>query len=167
MQRSISRLGRQHLKRSDLDMTALAQAVFEQLAALPGERKPRLDLQPLAPARGDVPMMRQVFVNLISNAIKFSRHRPEPVIEIGSQSDAEQDTYYVKDNGVGFDPKYSGKLFGVFQRLHHDDEFEGTGVGLALVQRIIQRHGGRIWAESQPDAGATFYFTLPKSKETS
>ena len=159
---SFSRLGRQQLKCSSLDMTGLAQAVFQQLTALPGERKPQLDLKPLPAARGDLPMMRQVFVNLLSNAIKFTRHRQAPVIEIGGQDDVEQNTYYVKDNGVGFDPKYSNKLFGVFQRLHHDDEFEGTGVGLALVHRILNRHGGRIWAESKPDEGATFYFTLPK-----
>ena len=106
--------------------------------------------------------MRQVFVNLLSNAIKFTRHRKDAVIEIGAQSGSEHHTYYVRDNGVGFDPKYANKLFGVFQRLHRDDEFEGTGVGLALVQRIIHRHGGRIWAEAKLNAGATFYFTLPK-----
>ena len=106
--------------------------------------------------------MRQVFVNLLSNAIKFSRHRKLAVIEIGARSDVEYHTYYVRDNGVGFDPKYADKLFGVFQRLHRDDEFEGTGVGLDLVQRIIHRHGGHIWAESKLNQGATFHFTLPQ-----
>ena len=106
--------------------------------------------------------MRQVFVNLLSNAIKFTRHRETPVIQFGGQSGAEQNTYSVRDNGAGFDPKYSSKLFGVFQRLHRADEFEGTGVGLALVQRIINRHGGHIWAEAKLNEGATFYFTLPK-----
>jgi light-regulated signal transduction histidine kinase (bacteriophytochrome) len=159
---NFSRLGRQQLKCSLLDMTALAKAAFQELTAFPSERKPRLDLRPLPLARGDGPMMRQVFVNLLSNAIKFSRTREVPEIEIGARSDTEQDTYYVKDNGVGFDPKFSNKLFGVFQRLHHDDEFEGTGVGLALVHRILHRHGGRIWGESKPGEGATFYFTLPK-----
>ena len=159
---NFSRLGRQQLKCSVLDMTALAKAVFQELTAFPSERKPHLDLRALPLARGDAPMMRQVFVNLLSNAIKFSRTREVPVIEIAGHSDTEQGTYYVKDNGVGFDPKFSNKLFGVFQRLHHDDEFEGTGVGLALVHRILHRHGGRIWAESRPEEGATFYFTLPK-----
>ena len=121
-----------------------------------------MKLDPLPPASGDEALIRQVFVNLLSNAIKFTRHRKVAVIEIGAQSDVEHHTYHVRDNGVGFDPKYSDKLFGVFQRLHRDDEFEGTGVGLALVQRIIHRHGGRIWAESKLNEGATFYFTLPQ-----
>jgi light-regulated signal transduction histidine kinase (bacteriophytochrome) len=123
---------------------------------------PRLDLKPLPPARGDPRLVRLLLANLLSNAIKFTRHREVAVIEMGGRSDSEQNFYFVKDNGVGFDPQYADKLFGVFQRLHPDDEFEGTGVGLALVQRIIQRHGGRIWAEAKPNEGATFYFTLPK-----
>ena len=132
---------------------------------LPSRSSPlQLELKALPPARGDQTLMRQVFVNLFSNAFKFTRNRDGGRIEIGSRSDASENFYYVKDNGVGFDPKYSHKLFGVFQRLHHEDEFEGTGVGLALVQRIIHRHGGRIWAEAQLNEGATFYFTLPKEK---
>ena len=111
-------------------------------------------------------MLRQVFANLIGNAVKFTRHAATPGIEVGCQSGAGETTYYVKDNGVGFDEKYAHKLFGVFQRLHSEDEFEGTGVGLGpLVQRVIRRHGGRVWAESKPGRGATFYFTLPTPKE--
>jgi len=159
---NFARLGRTQLKSTSLDMVTLAKVVFQELTAFLSERKPQLDLKILPPARGDPALMRQVFANLVSNAIKFSRHREVPWIEIGGQSDDELNTYYVKDNGVGFDPKYSNKLFGVFQRLHRNDEFEGTGVGLALVQRIVLRHGGRIWAEAKLDEGATFYFTLPK-----
>jgi PAS domain S-box-containing protein len=160
---NFSRLGRQQMKTSVLNMTLMAKEVFEELA--PVQRRPQLELKPLPPARGDEALIRQVFVNLVSNAVKFTRLREAPVIEIGSQPDPEQSLYYVKDNGVGFDAKYASKLFGVFQRLHREDEFEGTGVGLALIQRIIHRHGGRIWAEAKLNEGATFYFTLPKEKD--
>ena len=106
-------------------------------------------------------MLRQVFANLLGNAIKFTRNQPAPVIEICGACENGVTTYYVKDNGAGFDDKYAHKLFGVFQRLHSESEFEGTGVGLALVHRIIERHGGKVWAEGKPGAGATFYFSLP------
>ncbi len=159
---SFSRLGRQQMKSSVLDLTALAESVFQELIGMSSDPAPRLKLDPLPSASGDEALMRQVFVNLLSNAVKFTRHQKVAVIEVGAQSDVEHHTYYVRDNGVGFDPKYSDKLFGVFQRLHRHDEFEGTGVGLALVQRIIHRHGGQIWAESKLNEGATFYFTLPK-----
>jgi|GEM_PF-283432 PAS domain S-box-containing protein len=159
---SFSRLGRQEMKSGWLDLTDLAQSVFKELTGRSSDPAPHLKLDPLPPASGDEALMRQVFVNLLSNAIKFTRHRKAAAIEVGARSEVDRHVYYVKDNGVGFDPKYSDKLFGVFQRLHRDDEFEGTGVGLALVQRIIQRHGGQIWAESQLGEGATFYFTLPK-----
>src|SRR5205085_4086143 len=141
------------------------RTVFQELTAQQPERRPKLELKPLPPAPGDQTLLRQVFVNLLSNAIKFTRHQEAPSIEIGGQSNGQENLYYVKDNGVGFDPRYAHKLFGVFQRLHHEDEFEGTGVGLALVQRILQRHGGHIRAESQLNHGATFYFSLPKAKE--
>jgi light-regulated signal transduction histidine kinase (bacteriophytochrome) len=109
-------------------------------------------------------MIRQVWINLISNALKFTRKRPEASIEIGAQVNSDGDwVYHVKDNGAGFDMRHVDKLFGVFQRLHNQPDFEGTGVGLALAQRILQRHGGRIWAEGEVEKGACFYFTLKGS----
>lgn len=158
---AFSRLGRQGMSVTTVDMTELARSVFETAAAAALAAPPRFDVHPLPPAQGDLAMLRQVFTNLLSNAVKFSRRQPEPVVEVGSTDSGGETTYYVKDNGVGFDQKFSHKLFGVFQRLHSEEEFEGTGVGLALVQRIIHRHGGKVWAEGQPGAGATFYFTLP------
>src|SRR2546422_1001494 len=116
---------------------------------------------PLRPASGDAALLRHVLVNLIGNAFKFSAKRAHPKVKIGAEQHGSEVAYYVKDNGVGFDMQYAGKLFGVFQRLHRPDEFEGTGVGLALAQRIIQRHGGRIWAEGKVNEGATFFFTIP------
>ena len=109
-------------------------------------------------------MLRQVFLNLLSNAIKFSSPRDESLIEIGGHAEDGRNVYYVRDNGVGFDMRYASKLFGVFQRLHAPVGFAGTGVGLAIAQRIIKRHGGTIWAESKVNEGATFYFALPKER---
>src|SRR5262249_13354842 len=146
---SFSRLGRQQMKSSRLDLTDLAQSVFQELTGGRSQRTPHLKPDPLPPAPGGEAVMRQGFVKFLSYPIKFTRHRKAAFIEISAHSDEEHHTYYVRDNGVGFDARYSDKLFGVFQRLHRDDEFEGTGVGLALVQRIIHRHGGDIWAESK------------------
>jgi light-regulated signal transduction histidine kinase (bacteriophytochrome) len=105
-------------------------------------------------------LLRQVWNNLIGNAVKYSGNRTQPVIQIGGREEGDQRIYWVRDNGVGFDMAYAGKLFGIFQRLHREDEFEGTGVGLAIVRRAVQRQGGRVWAEARPDAGATFFFSL-------
>jgi PAS domain S-box-containing protein len=169
---AFSRMGRQHMERIPIDMTDLAQAMIERVRNGLRPALRRFDLKPLPPALGDLAMLRQVFVNLLSNAVKFSAHQPEQIIEVGSVVGLPSTSalppgetiYYVKDNGAGFDEKYRDKLFGVFQRLHSEAEFEGTGVGLALVQRIIQRHGGRVWAEGRVGMGATFYFTLPTAE---
>ncbi len=159
---TFSRLGRQQLVQTQIDMEILTTSAFEELAAQAPDRKIKLVICPAPPALGDKAMIRQVLMNLLSNAIKFTRLRQEAVIEFGYLPEQDQGAYYVKDNGVGFDMQYVAKLFGVFQRLHSVTEFEGTGVGLAIVFRIVTRHGGRVWAEGEVDKGATFYFTLPK-----
>ena len=120
----------------------------------------KISLGDLPTCEADPALLKQVFVNLLSNSLKFTRERPEALIEIGSRTNEGERVYFVKDNGVGFDMHYADKLFRVFERLHHSEEYEGTGVGLAIVQRVVQRHGGRIWAESEVDKGTTFYFTL-------
>ena len=158
---NFSRVGRQALARAPVDLTALAEGVVSELRQTRGPVAVDVVLTPLPPASGAGALLRNVLVDLIGNAFKFSAKRAHPMIEIGAQRDGAEVAYYVKDNGVGFDMQYAGKLFGVFQRLHRPDEFDGTGVGLALAQRIVQRHGGRIWAEGKVNEGATFRFTLP------
>jgi len=159
---AFSRLGRQALTRQSVDLTQLCRDVYQGLNYERHGRTVELDLQTLPPANGDPALLRVVFVNLISNAMKYTRSRAVAVIEIGTIAGEDESgpVYFVRDNGVGFDMDDADKLFGVFQRLHHADEYEGTGVGLATVRRIINRHGGRIWASGTPDAGATLFFTL-------
>ncbi|HBG28139.1 MAG: hypothetical protein A2Y10_06615 [Planctomycetes bacterium GWF2_41_51] len=161
---SFSRLGRQEIIKSQIDMKRLANSVFEELMQQTDGRKIKFIITDIQPVFGDKSMIQQVLINLLSNAVKFTSNRKEAVIEFGSISGSCSTTYYVKDNGVGFDMRYVDKLFGVFQRLHALTEFEGTGVGLALVSRIISRHGGRVWAQGKINEGATFYFELPKGE---
>jgi PAS domain S-box-containing protein len=158
---SFSRFGRREICTGAVQMKTLAQEAFEEVTSAQPTRNIRFEVKPLPEAHADQPMIWQVLINLLSNATKFTRPRDLADIEIGGWSANGEDVYYVKDNGVGFDMTYIDKLFGIFQRLHSDSEFEGTGVGLAIVQRIIHRHGGRVWAEGKVDEGATFYFTLP------
>ncbi|MFM1770164.1 MAG: hypothetical protein RJA22_2693 [Verrucomicrobiota bacterium] len=158
---TFSRLGRQPVRRAPLDLHLLASRAIEELRRQQPQRSVEVRLLPLPPASGDRPLIEQVLINLLGNAWKFTSHQPKPLLEIGSLTQGGEPVYYVRDNGAGFDMKYADKLFGVFQRLHAEDEFPGTGVGLAIVQRILHRHGGRIWAESRPGQGATFFFTLP------
>jgi light-regulated signal transduction histidine kinase (bacteriophytochrome) len=163
---AFSRQGRKEMTPSDVDMGELARSVFEELRSAAPERKIEWRLQPLRPARGDRAMIRQVWVNLLSNAMKFTQGKDNAFVEVGcSRNGSDHYVYYVKDNGAGFDMEYAGRLFGVFQRLHSEQEFEGTGVGLAMVQRVVQRHGGRVWAEGKVNLGATFHFTLPAEGE--
>jgi PAS domain S-box-containing protein len=158
---AFSRLGRQELATARVDMNDLVTHIAEGLRRTEGDRAVDLAIDPLPPARGDRDLLRQVITNLLQNALKFTRRRDGARIAVGARAEDGETVYYVKDNGAGFDQRYADKLFGVFQRLHRLDEFEGTGVGLAIVQRIVHRHGGRVWAEGKVDGGATFYFTLP------
>ena len=158
---AFSRLGRAAISPSHLDMGELASEVWDELCGINPGRCLELRRGPLPAVFGDRALIRQVLANLLSNAVKFTRTRAAAVIEIGGSRNGSEVRYYVKDNGTGFDMRFYDKLFTVFQRLHSEEEFEGTGVGLAIVQRIIHRHGGRVWAEGEVDRGASFYFCLP------
>jgi len=159
---AFSRLGKLSSTPSEINMTGLVKTVIEEeMVGITNDVLFVVQNQDLIPAKGEQTLIKQVWVNLISNAIKYSKYKPKAIIEIGSYYKDNQVTYYVKDNGSGFDMQYYNKLFGVFQRLHSQDEFEGTGIGLAIVQKIIHRHNGRIWAESVLNEGSCFYFSLP------
>jgi signal transduction histidine kinase len=161
----LARLGRQAVK---LQAISLRPLVDETIAAcLEGEAQREIIWRrsSLPMVEADSGLLRQVLANLISNALKFTKHKVPTEIEIGSGQEGSEVTIFVKDNGAGFDPRFADKLFGVFQRLHRQDEFEGTGIGLAIVARVIHKHGGRVWAESKPECGATFYFTLAAAPE--
>lgn len=167
----LSRLGRAGIVKTSLDMTALARTVAGELKASvidragQAGRKIIFKFHPLPPALGEETMIHQVFFNLIGNALKFTRPRETAVIEVGGDIAGPENVYYVRDNGVGFDMASCDKLFGLFRRLHTEKEFEGTGAGLAIVSRIIERHGGRVWAEGRAGTGAAFYFSLPSGCE--
>lgn len=155
-------LGQRDMERSRIDMGALLNEVIGEAQPFFASRHVRFEVGRLPPAYGDRAMLRKLLAQLLSNAVKFTRHRPEAVIEIGGASEANEIHYFVKDNGVGFDTRYADKLFKVFERVHPKGQFEGTGTGLAMVKRIADRHGGRVWAEGQVDAGAVIHFTLPR-----
>ncbi|MDX2153596.1 MAG: GAF domain-containing protein [Bryobacteraceae bacterium] len=162
---NFSRIGRASLHPMDTDMRVLFAEVIEELRYETGSRDVRWQLGELPTAHADRELMRLVVRNLLSNALKYTRSRSIACIDVNGQVEGNETLYSVRDNGVGFDMKYADKLFGVFQRLHRLEDFEGTGIGLANVRRIVSRHGGRTWAEGQVDAGATFYFTLPRPEE--
>jgi signal transduction histidine kinase len=156
---TFSRLGRQAPAKRPVDMAALAREVVREVA---GDASAAIEVGSLPPAEVDSSLLRQVWINLVGNALKYSSKRADPRIEIGGEEGPGENLYWVRDNGAGFDMRYADKLFGVFQRLHRADEFPGTGVGLAIVQRVVARHGGRVWAEGRPGEGACFHFSLPR-----
>ncbi len=161
----LSRLGRMEMKYEDVNLSELALQGISELQNSQPRQQVNVHIEPLIHTRGDLGLLRAAMVNLVSNAWKFTSKTESPYIEFGIAHRPEGTVCYLRDNGAGFDMKYSPKLFGAFQRLHHPSEFEGTGVGLATVQRIIRRHGGQIWAEGEPNQGATFYFTLPELQQ--
>jgi len=162
---AFARLGRKELALAPVDMKALLIELVPEVLAGTEDRVIDLRAGVLPPAVGDRALLKQVWLNLMSNAVKYTRNRDRALIQISGEVVGDENVYKVADNGAGFDMQYVEKLFGVFQRLHRNTEFEGTGVGLALVQRIVRRHGGRVWAEGQVDVGATFYFALPRRGE--
>jgi signal transduction histidine kinase len=160
-----AQLSRQALARRAVDLSVLVREIVDELSKEAGGRAIDVRVGDLPEVVGDAVLLRQVFVNLLSNSFKFTRQKAHALIEVGCRHQHDRTIYFVRDNGAGFDMQYAGKLFGVFQRLHGSAEFEGTGIGLSLVQRIIQRHGGRIWAEAAPGKGALFEFTLAGETE--
>jgi signal transduction histidine kinase len=156
----LSQAGLREMVSAPVDMGALAQEALRDALEL-APRRPAVSLAALPPVNGDPRLLRQVWANLIGNALKYTRHAPEPRIDIGSRAADGAHQYYVSDNGAGFDMQHAQRLFVLFQRLHGDSEFEGIGVGLALVKRIVERHGGEVFAQGAEGQGATFSFTLP------
>ncbi len=161
---AFSRAGRVELRWESVDSEAILREAINNLSSEISGRDIEWKIEELPHVFGDAALLRQVWVNLVSNAVKFTRPRKQAAIEIRAENKAQDFVFHIKDNGVGFDMKYKDKLFGLFQRLHRPEEFEGTGVGLANIQRIVHRHGGSVWAEGVPGEGAIFYFSLPKRK---
>jgi light-regulated signal transduction histidine kinase (bacteriophytochrome) len=160
---AFSRMGRKEILKAEIDMNELVKSVLNELMiSMP--HKAKIKIHPLPSIEADLTLIHLVWMNLISNAIKYSSKKETPEIIIGSENGKNEMIYYVKDNGAGFDMKYSHRLFGVFQRLHAPEDFEGTGIGLATTQRILIKHDGKIWFDAQHEKGANFYFTLPVSK---
>jgi light-regulated signal transduction histidine kinase (bacteriophytochrome) len=163
---SFSRMGRAELQQGAVDLQRIVSELRREIEAETSTRSIEWRVESLPEVQGDPAMLKQVMANLILNAVKYTQSRPAAILEIGSNESDAETIVFVRDNGVGFDPAYTHKLFGVFQRLHSAEEFEGTGIGLANVRRIVQRHGGRTWAEGEVDRGATFYFSLPRRAAT-
>jgi light-regulated signal transduction histidine kinase (bacteriophytochrome) len=155
---SFHRLGEKPVQKTNVDMTQLTRDI---LTALPKKENVQVKLPELPPAQGDLAQLHLAWEHLISNALKFSKRQEQPVIEFGAKQKDHRQIYWVRDNGVGFDMQYSDKLFQIFQKLQKDADFDGNGIGLALVKRVAERHEGRAWAEASPNAGATFYLELP------
>lgn len=159
---NFSRLSHGTVRSSEIDMSKMVRTIFHELTGSKARKRIKFNIFDLPLAEGDPTMIHEVWQNLISNAIKYSSHRKQAEISISCIEKNDELIYQVKDNGAGFDMKYRDKLFEVFKRLHNDSEFNGTGVGLALVKRIINRHGGQVWGVGEVGKGATFYFALPK-----
>lgn len=160
---AFSKLGRKQVTSTEINMNALVKSVIEDIAIEEGGTIPQFEVANLLPASGDQSLIKQVWINLISNAIKYSKYKPETRIKISATAEKGSIVYCVQDWGAGFDMEYYDKLFGVFQRLHSQEEFDGTGIGLAIVQKIIDRHNGKVWAESALDVGSSFRFSLPNT----
>jgi light-regulated signal transduction histidine kinase (bacteriophytochrome) len=160
---AFARLGQQMPTRGSVDTIELVREICAELRReFPSSQ---ISIAALPRVNADRSLLRQALLNLIANALKYSGKRERPRVEVGARQEAAEHVFWVRDNGVGFDMRYAAKLFGVFQRLHRDEDFPGTGVGLAIVQRVILRHRGRVWAESRPGEGACFYFSLPREAE--
>jgi len=159
---AFSRLGRKEVVKKVIDLNPIFTEAYNEITNLITDRHIDFKLSKLPPAKADATLISHVISNLLSNAVKFTQTKDQAVIEVGSMKKDDSVVYYVKDNGVGFDMAYADKLYNVFQRMHSDREFEGTGVGLAIVYKILQRHGGNIWAKAEVNKGATFYFSIPQ-----